>query len=136
MLGEKLKDLTVEEYTTPSPVTVGPGSSMAEVSRIMDENGIRHLPVLEDSKVVGIISDRDLRLAMSLSGFDAVTAEKIMTPEPYVVSPETPLEEVAFTMSKNKFGSAIVQGNEGESLGIFTSTDALNALIELLRGQV
>ena len=56
-----------------------------------------------------------------------------MTADPYTVSIEANLDDVAFEMSRNKYGSAIVMDNNDEVYGIFTSTDALNALIEVLR---
>ena len=58
-----------------------------------------------------------------------------MQKEPYLVSADTKLSEVAFYMSKNKYGSALVMNPDGD-LGIFTSTDALNALVEVLRGDI
>ena len=59
-----------------------------------------------------------------------------MTPAPYTVLPDTPLDEVVYNMSKQKIGSTIVKSDEDEYIGIFTSTDALNALLEVLRGDV
>ena len=56
-----------------------------------------------------------------------------MSPQPFIVSSETPLEEVALSMSRQKFGSALVRDEKDQTLGIFTVTDALNALIEVLR---
>ncbi|MNJ78179.1 CBS domain protein [compost metagenome] len=56
-----------------------------------------------------------------------------MAEEPLCVNAATPLDEVALLMSENKVGSVIVKDEEGELLGIFTATDALNALIEIVR---
>ena len=58
-----------------------------------------------------------------------------MKKDPYIVDSTTKLSEVAFYMAKHKYGSALVQEPDGE-LGIFTSTDALNALVEVLRGDI
>lgn len=133
---EKMRNIPVDEYTTPSPVFVGPKTPLNEVVKLMRVHEIRHIPVVENGQPVGIISDRDLKLVTGMGLDGSLKAEQIMTPDPYTVSPETSLDEVVFTMSQNKYGSAIVQNEEGEVTGIFTSTDALNALIEIVRGQV
>jgi acetoin utilization protein AcuB len=58
-----------------------------------------------------------------------------MALNPITVNSQTSLDEVAFEMSKNKIGSVIVNDEEDKFLGIFTATDALNALIEIARDQ-
>lgn len=126
----------VEEFTTPDPVTAGPDMSIDELRRLMDEHGIRHLPVVRDGAVFGLVSDRDVRLAMGLDDDrrQLLTAADIMAGEPVSVGAHRPLEEVAFLMSERKVGSVIVNDADGGLVGIFTATDALNALIEIIRG--
>ncbi|RME17870.1 MAG: CBS domain-containing protein [Bdellovibrio sp.] len=126
--------IPVEEYTTPGVYSVTMEDSLDKVRQMMKDHGFRHVPVVEDKTVVGIISDRDIWMAMCED--HPQCAKDVMTPHPYTVTPDTPLEEVAFELSKNKIGCAIVQRPEEDFIGIFTSTDALNALIEVLRGQV
>ena len=60
-------------------------------------------------------------------------AADIMAADPVTVSVSAPLDEVAYTMSEKKIGSVIVNDQNGKLLGIFTATDALNALIEIVR---
>jgi CBS-domain-containing membrane protein len=62
-----LTNVTVEEFTTPDPVTANEDMSIDELRLLMDEHGIRHLPVMRDDTVVGVISDRDIRLVSGLS---------------------------------------------------------------------
>ena len=109
--------------------------SIDEVLHLMSEHGVRHLPVVRDDEVVGVISDRDLRLARGLSDEHKfqVRAGDIMSAEPVAVTADMPLDDVAFTMSDRKIGSVIVNERDGTLLGIFTVTDALNALIEITR---
>lgn len=135
-MGNEWKKILVEEFTTPSPLTINPGTTISEITTLMRNNGIRHLPVIDSGIPVGIISDRDVKLASSFANAKELRAEEIMSTNPYTVSPSTNLDEVAFEMSKNKFGCAIVQEDNGEIYGVFTSTDALNALIEILRGEI
>jgi acetoin utilization protein AcuB len=129
-------NLPVEEYTTPNPVTAREDMLIDDLRRLMEEHGIRHLPIVRGGTVVGVISDRDARLVAGLD-FEQklqVRAADIMAPDPLTVSATTPLDEVAYAMSEQKIGSVIVNDENGRFLGIFTVTDALNALIEIARG--
>lgn len=132
---EKIKNLTVEEFTTPCPKVVSPDTTLAELESLIQEEGFRHIPVEDKGKVVGIISERDIFSAYRSENNGNMKAEDIMHKDPYTVHSDTKISEVAFHMSTNKYGSALVSSNGGE-LGIFTSTDALNALVEVLRGDI
>lgn len=128
--------LPVEEYTTPNPFTADESMPVDAVQQLMKAHGVRHLPVLRDGRVVGVISDRDVRVVLGLSAEHQrqIRAGDIMAPDPLTVSAASPLDQVAYAMSERKLGSAIVNDERGEFLGIFTATDALNALIEVTRG--
>lgn|SRR5512138_468983 len=130
-------DVTVDEFTTPEPVTATEEMTIDELRRLMEAHGIRHLPVVRGERVVGVISDRDVRLVAGLTSDEKrlVRASDIMATEPLVVSATMRLDEVAYAMSERKVGSAIVTEPDGKLLGIFTATDALNALIEIVRGE-
>ncbi len=124
---------TIEEFTTPDPVTVGPETSVNEVIRIFRECGFRHLPVVKDGRAVGIISDRDILLARPMGVSEVLRAKEVMTKSPYSVSIDASLEEIALELSNRKFGSVLVYDRKDKFYGIFTATDALNALVEILR---
>lgn len=125
--------IKVEEFTTVNPIIVSQEDSLDKVKTIMMEKDIRHLPVIDNGQPVGIISNRDVNLTHRFDLNFKLKAKDIMTADPYTVSFEANLDDVAFEMSRNKYGSAIVMDNNDEVYGIFTSTDALNALIEVLR---
>jgi acetoin utilization protein AcuB len=127
----------VEEFTTPNPVTAAENASIEELRALMTTYGVRHLPIVRDGDVVGLVSDRDLRIAQGLSATHQlqVLAADIMAIDPVSVKADTPLDEVAFTMSDRKIGSVLVHEADGGFLGIFTLTDALNALIEAMRSR-
>lgn len=131
----KTKTLIVDEYTTPILATAHEQTSVDSLIKLMSDEKIRHIPILDkESKVKGIISERDTKVFSLNSAWAAkVNAGDIMVESPYTVTSGTPLESVVFEMSKNKLGSALVVDSDGELQGIFTSTDALNALIEVLR---
>ena len=126
--------IPVEEFTTPNPITATTHSKVEELARVMKEHGIRHIPIMQNEKVVGIVSDRDLKVIASLKMLEKsfLTAADIMSRDPVTVDSSTPLDEVAFEMSEKKIGSVIVTEND-QLVGIFTLTDALNALIEASR---
>ncbi|MCC7405318.1 MAG: CBS domain-containing protein [Bdellovibrionales bacterium] len=132
---ERLK-IPVDEFTSPTPITVAADTSAAEVAKLLRKHNIRHIPVVDDEVPVGIISERDLRVLSTVKELNQVTAAQVMVSDPFTVSPDTPLDQVVFEMSDRKIGSAIVQDEDGKVVGIFTNTDALNALIEILRGVV
>lgn len=130
---QETRRITVDEYTTPSPIVARPEDSLAYIAELMEKNDIRHVPVVKNAIPVGLISERDMNLVANFDDMESFTAKDIMTHDPFVVSSDTPLEKVVLEMSRNKFGSALVMYPDDFALGIFTSTDALNALVELLR---
>jgi len=99
----------------------------------MRTHHIRHLPVLDSGRVVGVVSERDLTLVSSLPGVDAgkVAVEEAMVEDVFVVDPDAPIAEVVETMIQKKVGSALVGAGE-RIVGVFTTIDALLALHELL----
>ncbi|HNR23157.1 MAG TPA: CBS domain-containing protein [Steroidobacteraceae bacterium] len=132
----KRLNVPVEEFTTPNPITASGDLPVDELRELMQEHGVRHLPIVRDGRIVGLVSDRDVRVALGLGAGHRiqVSAADLMATDLLTVSAAQPLDEVAFAMSDRKLGSAIVNDERGEFLGIFTVTDALNALIEIVRG--
>lgn len=127
--------LPVEEFITPDPITATEGMLVDDLWRLMDQHGVRHLPVVRDDQVVGIVSDRDVRVIIGLTAAEKmqVVAADLMSPDLVTVLAGTPLDDVAFLMADKKVGSVIVTDEEGKLFGIFTATDALNALVKLVR---
>jgi acetoin utilization protein AcuB len=118
---------------TVCPVTIGTDQTLAVAHRKMRDNGIRHLPVLDGGELVGVVSIRDLHFLETLASVDPeqVFVEEAMTPDPYTVSPEAPLGDVAREMADHKYGCAIVV-REGKVMGVFTTVDALRVLSRML----
>jgi acetoin utilization protein AcuB len=113
--------------------TIGDEQPMSVAHRLMREQHIRHLPVLHQGKLVGVVTDRDLRLVETLRDVDPtqIPVSEAMTPEPYVVGPDAELNEVVSTMAAKKYGSAVISDN-GRVVGIFTTVDACSAFADLL----
>jgi acetoin utilization protein AcuB len=131
--GEDMSQPTVRDYMSSSPITVGQTQSLAAAHRLMRENGIRHLPVLEGGELVGILSQRDLHLVETLRDVDPATVlvEEAMTPDPYTVGPRVHLTTVMRHMAEHRQGSAVVIDG-GKVVGVFTTVDALRAAADLL----
>ena len=124
---------TIQKYMTTSPHSIGVEQTLAKAHGMMREYSIRHLPVLHGGKLLGMLTERDLRLVESLAGVDPtkVKVEDAMSTVVYSVKPDAPLDEVVATMGEHKYGSAVVMQNE-KVVGIFTTVDVCRALAELL----
>lgn len=123
----------IAKFMTAAPHSVGRDQPLSEAHKLMRTHDVRHLPVLEGGKLVGVLSERDLALIESLGDVDATTVqvEEAMSSNVYAVHPETPLDEVVQEMASQKYGSAIVMQNN-KVVGIFTTVDACRALHDLL----
>ena len=126
--------LIIRNYMTASPITIGKEQPLAVAHQVMRQHHIRHLPVLEHGRLIGIVTERDLHLVETLRDVDPVSVkvEEAMTLEPYTISPETSLEWVASEMAEHKYGAAVVVDAQHRVLGVFTTVDALRALQDLL----
>jgi CBS domain-containing protein len=104
-------------------VTVKDTDTLERASRLMLENGCRHLPVLSEGELVGVLSDQDVVAFHGYGGLRAPVA-RAMTREPLTARPEEPLADVARAMAQRKVGCLPIL--EGRALvGILTTTDLL-----------
>lgn len=129
-----LFDIPVDEFASPIKGHANRNTKFGDLEEMMENNGFRHLPVLEDKVPVGMISKRDLALLKNNALAEDLVAEDLMVKDPYCIRQGASIEEAAFEMSSRKIGSAIVLNAKGEADSIFTSIDGLNALIEVVRG--
>jgi acetoin utilization protein AcuB len=122
----------VRDYMSVTPETIGTDQTLSQAHILMRAHGIRHLPVLDGGKLVGIVSQRDLQLIETLKDVDPneVHVEEAMTPDPFAVRPDTPIDEIADEMATHRYGSAVVVDGE-RVIGVFTTVDALRALVDL-----
>jgi acetoin utilization protein AcuB len=124
----------ISRYMSRQPRTIDRFASLAQAHALMREHHLRHLPVLDDGELVGIVSVGDLHLLETICelSLDEVLVDEAMSANPFVVTGDMPLDEVAEIMATKKYGSAIVVGRGGVE-GIFTSTDACRALASILQ---
>jgi acetoin utilization protein AcuB len=131
----------VREKMNRNVSTITPDQSLRMARERMHKHGIRRLPVVEHGKLVGIITDRDVRQAWaspatSLSThellylLDRLTVAEVMTSKVFTVTPETPLVEAARLLRDHKIGGLpVVEGSQ--VVGMITGTDLLEAFIEM-----
>ena len=124
----------IEKFMTTMPHTIGKDIELKKAINMMREHRIRHLPVEEAGVLVGVLTDRDIKLASSFTHSQELTVEEVMTPDPYTVNPHASVDEVVLTMAEHKYGCAIVKQDNGKVVGIFTATDGLRVLGEVLKG--
>jgi acetoin utilization protein AcuB len=125
----------MSRYMTRQPWTIRKDAKMSQAHELMRAHRIRHLPVLEGGRLIGIVSDRDLHLLETLpdSDPDEVTVEEAMTEDVYAVGLDDPVDAVAERMAAHKYGCAIVANRRGVVEGIFTTVDAMQVLADVLR---
>jgi acetoin utilization protein AcuB len=138
--------MLVRERMSPDPITIPAGTIITDALRIMRQNQVRRLPVLDDKgKLVGMVSEKDLLYASpspatSLSIYEMhelltrLKVDEVMTTELVTIAPDTLLEEAARIMTDNKIGGLpVVVG--GRLVGIITETDIFKVFLELLGGR-
>lgn len=123
----------IEKYMTAMPHTINAQLPMQEAVKLMNSHGIRHLPVQDGGRLVGVLTDRDVKLASSFTDADKLRVEDVMTNDPYTTQPQSALDEVVDEMAEKKFGCAVVLQENGRVVGIFTANDGLRVLGEVLR---
>lgn len=118
---------------TTNPKFVEKDQSLSEASVLMQKENFRHLPVLSNGRIEGILSMTDVNLVHTLEGTDLATmrVKDAYTPHPHKVSPTALVDEVCRSMAQNKIGCVLVEDNT-HLVGIFTWIDALKAMDDLL----
>ena len=124
----------ISKYMTSMPQTIEPHQTIASARKLMQDLNVRHLPVVAGRELVGILSESDINLISSLKSSDLKQAHvsDAMKLKPFVVRPETLLDEACGKMAEEKIGSAVVAQENGTIVGIFTYVDALRTLSEVI----
>ncbi len=133
--------MRVEQWMNQDLVTVTPDESFRTAMHLIRQKGIRHLPVVEGKRLVGIVTDRDLRQAgpsgaTSLSIhelhyiLEKLSVREIMTKHVVSVRPDQTVEEAALLLLGHRIGGLPVV-RDGELVGIITETDILQAFLQL-----
>lgn len=135
--------MLIRNWMTTPVITVTPDTSLLKTSKLMRENNIRRLPVIDkDGHVAGIISDRDVRdaspsKATTLDMYEMhyllaeIKASDIMTKNPITIKSTDTVEKAAMIMLDNKIGGLPVVDNDGQLKGIISDLDVFKALVSI-----
>lgn len=120
-------------------IAVPTTKKISEVNQLFKDYDIRHIPVVETDRLVGIISNKDiLKIGFGAGDidqealnaiYDAYKLEDIMTKDPVVVSEDALIKDVAELFSKQRFHSLPIVNKKDELVGIVTTTDLINYLV-------
>lgn len=135
-----LKDMKVQACMTHPAMTITPTTSVRLAQRIMRDYHIRHLPVVKENKLIGILSSGDVRRASpshatSLSVWEIhalweqIEVGDVMTRNVVTVSPETPILEAVRLMYEHRFNGLPVVEDDGQLAGILTEVDIFLLLL-------
>ena len=122
-------------FMTPFPHSIDVDAPLEDAHKLMREHRFRHLPVMSGAEIVGVLTDRDIKLVLG-PDFGTPDERELRVRDAYVERPcvvpaSTPVAKVARVMAQNRIGSAIVT-KHGKLVGIFTVTDACRALAEII----
>jgi len=134
--------MLVTNWMSENVITVDENDSMHDAMKLLKEHDIRMLPVMKKGKLIGIVTDRDLKRA---SASDATTLEvhellylitqikvkNIMIRDVITVPPDFTVEETTLVLQKNKISGAPVVDSDGQLVGTITQTDLFRVLISL-----
>ena len=134
----------VRDIMSSPAITVSPDTTLPAANALMKEKQIRHLPVLEKGRLVGIVSRGDLREASISASINAdqyelhfllnkLTVGKLMTRKVLTVTPDALVVDAADLMTEHKIAGLPVVDAEGAVIGIVTESDLLKMLVRRLR---
>jgi CBS domain-containing protein len=120
---------------TPFPYSIAIDAPVSEALEFMRRAKIRHLPVVENDVLKGIVSDRDIKLLLgpdfAYPRAEELSVREAMAADAYIVDLSTPLDAVLDHMATHRLGSALVT-RKGKLAGVFTATDACRAFADML----
>jgi len=138
----ELLTFRVRDYMTAEPQTLRVEQSLLEAVLMLRRASLRHIPIMEDGRLVGVLSDRDVaRVAPSLLAplspdeynrvFEDTPVGRVMSKNPISTTADAPLAEAVGLLYENRLGCLPVL-EEGKLIGIITRVDMLRALHDLI----
>ena len=134
--------MLVKHLMTPDPIPISPEKSVADAVELMTQRGIRHLPVLDDGRLVGLVTRSSLAKALpglgtGLTRFEynyltsSTQVKEVMIRDPVLGTEDMAAEEAARVMNAHRISSLIIMRDD-RPVGIITDTDIFEAMLELL----
>ena len=126
----------IKVFMTPFPYSIAADAPLQEAQAFIHAKKIRHLPITDDGQLIGMLTDRDIKLVLgpdfAYPQPGDLTVREVMLPNAYAVDLNERSDTVLAHMAQHHLGSAMVT-RKGALAGIFTVTDACRAFAELLR---
>lgn len=124
--------MKVNEWMAKDPVTVTKDQKVQDCVDLMKKHSIRHLPVVENKKLIGLLTESDLREVFLASLMEDLSIEGVMISEPITVSPNTEIEDAAKLIYYHKIGGLPVVDDYEYVVGMITVADLVEVFIELM----
>ena len=125
---------SVQDQMTPSPGTIGSGATVGEARALLLAADMRHIPVVDDGRLVGIVSDRDLRRAHGQGMRDTTPVDRIMSRSLATVSRDTSLEGATELILEHRISALPVVEGDAELVGVLTIEDLLDGFLDGAEG--
>ncbi len=134
--------MLVKEWMTEDPIVLDENASIMKAVQIMKEHKLRRIPIVRQKKLIGIVTDRDIREATPSKAtaldvhelyylLSEIKIKDIMTPNPITIHPDETVEYAAVIMLENRISGLPVVDDEGHVVGIITQTDIFKVLINI-----
>ncbi len=134
--------MLVKEWMATKPIVVDENTSIMKATQIMKENNIRRIPVVRDGRLIGIISDRDIKEAAPSKAtsldvhelyylLSEIKTKDIMTPDPITLKENDSVEKAAVIMLENRISGMPIVDDDNHVIGIITETDVFKVMVSI-----
>ena len=128
-----MEGMLVRERATTPVICVGPETLFRDALELMKMRGCRRLPVVEDERLVGIVTERDLHRGLMRFVDAPVEVSELMSTGVFTIGIDEPLRDAATTMMEQRIGSLPVVDTDGRVVGIVTETDIFRTFVSMLQ---
>ena len=127
---------SIQEAMTSNPTTIAPSTSAREAARLLASENVGSLPIVEDDRLVGVITDRDLAVRVLAEARDAETpVSEIASTDLVTIDPQQSLEEAARLMAEHQLRRLPVCEEDGRLVGILAQADLAQSGHDSLTGE-
>lgn len=127
---------SIQEAMTSNPTTISPSTSAREAAGLLKSENVGSLPIVEDDRLVGVITDRDLAVRVLAEGRDAETpVSEIASTDLVTIDPQQSLEEAARLMAEHQLRRLPVCEEDGRLVGILAQADLAQSGHDSLTGE-
>ena len=134
--------MLVKEWMAKDPIVIDENTSIMKATQIMKEHGIRRIPVVRDGRLIGIISDRDIKEAAPSKAtsldvhelyylLSEIKVKDIMTPDPITLKENDSVEKAAVIMLENRISGIPIVDEDYHVIGVITQTDVFKVMISI-----